>query len=178
MELSQLFRRFLKENNIYYAYSDGRMSGIKGTYFLSSDEHLSKKIYVYGGLYDFFRITAGCLSMFKGHANTPKRRSLYRLNKKWKDFLKNTYVQHNLSVGDEVKLCSYQKMEFLVKEIKNNGFVTVCSNNRLYNNDSFNIPIYAIESKVKGNLIKNYYINDGENTYGKIDGEFNEIQLQ
>ena len=195
MTIENFYKRFLKENGLYFygvKMSKNFMIGHKklgfnkipkkGLLYMVSSGGISSK----EGILNLFKIHFQYERMFCGNSNSPKRRKFYKFNRKWKDSLRGKVVlQHNIMPGDILTYTTLygDEREYLVKSINPNDTTIVVSYinggkvQALYNNFINVICFDGIKSDKK-DLIVNLYIKNEDGTcYGKIDGDFNEIQL-
>ena len=175
MTLHQIFKRFLKDNDLYgYVFcspkEDTFVSGRSKTMSRDINRFMS---YSYNLLYLFYDIFSYD-KLFRGMSFTDRRKHFYSLSRKWKYLLKHKVVlQTNISPGDivTIKNCSGTRK---VREIK------ATNSCYLVNFEGgYGVSIFRIESIKDKELFINLYIKDGKKEcYGKVEGCYNEIQLQ
>ncbi len=182
MTIENLLFRFLKENGIYNKIKTelvnrNEIRNNKPNHLL--DRHFfSSACFTKYGLGCAFYFAFTYFRIFSGDSTSSRRRRFYRLNKKWKDFIRNKcFLQHNIKANDIVtcrSLWSAGKAKVL-KVRDNTMFVRVkridTGYERIYN--IFNITDV---NDVKP-VLNLYYKDENGNCYGKIDGDYNEIQL-
>ena len=173
MTLNSLFKRFIKDNGLYTIYKN------RVKYYFNSSRRNVACSRNHSNVGDLIIDTFGTCKEFYGG---PERKRLYRLSSKWRKIIKNAYIQHNINVGDTVKIYSaYDKetREYVVKEFDDKTRCVIASTRGLFGYIDQYIPIFRIKSKVGEELINNLYYVENGISYGKIENaECNEIQLQ
>ncbi len=171
MTLYQLFKRFLKDNDLYgYYFYTNNVFGRKRTYtdidvFNRHASYHPENIIMRALEYE---------PRFQGPSSSKARKQLYSLSKKWRYMInKHAILQSNIEVGDTV--IDYYGKKHIVKSFDTTGkFV------RIESSDGFrNIHKLSYIKNIKGkDWATNIYIKDSKGKcYGKIDGDFNEVQL-
>ena len=171
MTLYQLFKRFLKDNNLYgYYFYTFRENGKRRTYtdinvFNRHSSNHPENMIMRAFEYD---------RRFQGMSWSKQRKELYALSKKWRYMLKkHAVLQHNIEIGDTV--FDHFNREYVVIKLDSlSKFL------RLQTKEGWSTlvkPTYIKSIKGK-EWATNVYIKDNKGKcYGKIDGDFNEIQL-
>ena len=194
MTLEQLFTRFLKENGLYDYLASRRKKMIRdykeSGYTIPEREkslireYLSAATYSVPNPLDLFSMVFSSSGLFNYYSTSPERRRYYRLNKKWKDYIKDkVVVQHNIKSGDTISI----ERSFLLSgkykvrnvEIPNNKN---CKIVYIYNfgkrEIDSDLSLFAVEKVNDEDVIINLYFKDDKgNCYGKIEGDYTEILL-
>ena len=184
MQLRQIFKRFLIDNGIYpYFIRTAVKNGIISKNALNDEDKFVRTYCFFSpSINDLPYRLLGSLPIYCGDSNSPQRRKFYRINRKWKDLVKNIRVQHNLKIGDEIELPTVfirRRRRYFVTEIRNDGLVML--------NEQTTDKCYKVSTriqKIRGiinsdkKFFINYYITNEKETYGKVNGDFDEVQLQ
>jgi len=169
MTLYQLFKRFLKDNDLYgYYFYTNNVFGRKRTY--TDIDVFNRHASYHPG--NMIMRALEYEPRFQGPSSSKARKQLYSLSKKWRYMInKHAILQSNIEVGDNV--FDYYDKKYIVKSLTGKFA-------RIENNDGLRY-IYSLLN-IKGIQGKdwavNIYIKDSKGKcYGKIDGDFNEVQL-
>lgn len=177
MTLYQLFKRFLKDNELYGYYFNSVFKGYDGR--LSKKKFTNKDVFnrwvcrrPMEAIMQAFSFDAH----FAGASYSEKRKKLYSLNKRWKYFLKkHVFIQTNIEVNDifygangvEYKIIRFITPFLADTEMQAEGHY------------HFSANVYSMKNMKNKDHVFNLYIKDNKGRcYGKIDGDYNEIQLQ
>lgn len=175
MTLYQIYKRFLKDNDLYgyvFCSREDESHWLNRSRIISKDKkkfmsHTYNLLYLFYDLFSYDRI-------FTGMSFSEKRKHFYSLSRKWRYLMKHKVVlQTNLSPGDivTIKKSSETRKVREVKATNSCYFVSFES--------GYGTNIFSIESIKDKELFINLYIKDGKKIcYGKVEGCYNEIQLQ
>jgi len=181
MTVEKLFYRFIKENGLFNAVKKQVKENnkfrtkktinplqdiIPNMFFIN--RYSIEKLF-----YEAFKY----YPIFSGTSQSGNRKKFYKLNKKWKKFVSGKcFVQHNISIGDKIEFYDWPKTlrVGVVASPYKDAFSVIDSTygyKRLVN-------VFSIKGAQKKDLVINLYYKDENGfTYGKIDGNYNEIQL-
>ena len=181
MTIENLFYRFIKENGLFSAVkqqvkANNRFRIKKTTKPL--EDIIPNMFFINRyNIETLFYETFKYYPMFNGTSQSAKRKKFYKLNKKWKKFVSGRcFVQHNISKGDEIEFYDWPKVlrrGVVVSPYKDSFSVTdsTYGYKRLVN-------VFSITDAQKKDLVINFYYKDENGfSYGKINGDYNEIQL-
>ena len=189
MTLEQVFRRFLKDNGLY-VYRLKKINNLVNSfrkYGLEINEDDKTFMYYYKTSNEFktrgplflFEYIFSDDALFEGHHHTPNRRKYYKLNKKWKDTLKNrAVIQCNINPGDKISIKTiFGKVKtYTVCKVFGGGCYVSYGQNKEHH--SGNCSLFSILKVNKSEPIINIYFKEKNGScYGKLEGEYNEIQL-
>ena len=169
----QIFKRFLKDNDLYVYTFYGKCKNSHRLRF--RNEECFRKYYGNTPLSELFKTAFSWDPMFNGMAQSPQRKRYYALCKKWKYMVTHhVFLQTNIEPGDTV--FSKEKRNYTVKELR--GRCIYCRT-VLPPQYSLGKQFFSFDGIKGKEMINNLYYKDNKGRcYGKIDGEFNEIQLQ
>ena len=182
MTLEQLLYRFLKDNGIYWplkcqikkrnSFNNIKINKLIAPYIIDNrNSVLQNGIEMV--FYEVFKYNA----IFCGDHNSKKRKYFYKLNKKWKEFVKEKFfLQHNICVGDIVEFTDCYCATRIGRILKiNKNIFHIKDVNYMTEFDRTIFSIHKIEGK---DIVKNiFYKSENGIDYGKIDERCNEIQL-
>lgn len=182
MTIENLLFRFLKENGIYNKIKTelanrNKIRNNKPNHLL--DRHFfSSTSFTRNGLECVFYFAFTYFRIFSGNSTSSKRRRFYRLNKKWKDFVRNKcFLQHNIKANDIItyrSLWSTRKAKVL--KVGDNTMLVKAKRVDTGYEEAYGIFNIIDVNDVK-TVLNLYYKDENGNCYGKIDGKYNEIQL-
>ena len=194
MTLEQLFTRFLKENGIYDYLASRKKKMIRDYsecgYKLSDkdksliSEYINRCDYSASSPLDLFSMVFSNSPLFNYFSTSPERRRYYRLNKKWKDYIKGKVViQHNIKPGDVVRIARSFMLTGSYKvrsvEIPNNDKCKIIYIYRMGEREiDSDLSIFCVQKVNDEDAFINLYFKDDKgNCYGKIEGDYTEILL-
>lgn len=192
MTINQLFNRFLKENKLYgyviekakYQKKMNKSLGYKKFYgdcalgYIENNFENSYNFKYFGPEYLVMYLFRFGDERFRGDSKSSSRRRLYRLNRKWKDFIKNNVVlQYNINEGDKIAAKKFGVTnEYFVSFINKDSTCSIIG--RIGDRSGYRLSLFSIKEIEGKDLVINLYIKDKNgNCYGKLEGEYNEIQL-
>lgn len=170
MTAIQLFKRFLKDNDLYFYAFYGSRSKMNKERFKNLGRYHSNT-----PLIELFRSVFTYDPIFSGDSRSKQRQRYYALNKKWKYMVSHhVYLQTNIEVGDIMFTDNNRQYE--VEGLLGRHILCKFIANREYLVGKQFYFFTGIKGK---NMVNNLYYKDNKGRcYGKIDGEYNEIQLQ
>jgi hypothetical protein len=181
MTLLTYYRRFLKENGLYSEYVKHNRKHFYASIINELD--CTRYIHSHQTLSDMILSTCGYYKCFNYDSNHPARRKLYRISQKWRKRVNNSFIQHNVEVGDRIKIHgrlfwkSNLDEEYIVYKFSDDGrYVYVKKNED--EAATYTIPLLKIKSILGKDLVNNIYYIENKANYGKInDSIFHEVQL-
>jgi len=173
MTLNNIIIRFLKENGLYgyFLKRNKNRKNIAEQYIFYSNYFIKEGIKSV-----FYSLFSNDLK-FYGASTSLKRRKFYKLNKKWKKFVENNFVlQHNIFDGDIITRTSLfgRTQKYKVGNVEGRTLLVSSLDNNLFL-QNLRINILSVENVENKELILNIYQKDNFN--GKIEGNYNEVQL-
>lgn len=182
MTVDNLVYRFLKDNGLFCAVRNqlakhNRWKKQKVN-ILIPKRILCTPSFRKEGLRTLFYENYRYNTIFSGDHHSPKRRLFYKLNKKWKEFVKDKcYLQHNINIGDVVDFCDSWNTKRNGKIMKMNGTMFYVKETR-HGYESWRSLMSVENIEGKPFVLNLYYKDENGNEYGKIEGSYAEIQLQ
>jgi len=181
MTLLTYYRRFLKENGLYSEYVKHNRKRFYASVINELD--CTRYIHSHQALSDMILNTCGHYKRFNHDSNHPERRKLYRISQKWRKRVNNSFIQHNVEVGDRIKIHgrlfwnSPLDEAYIVDKFSDTGrYVYVKKNDD--DTAVYSVPFLKIKSILGKDLVNNIYYIENEANYGKInDSRFHEVQL-
>ncbi len=174
MTLENILIRFVKDKGYYHVIKYQMVNEKRKK--LISDTCLGSYILKNEGVKKLFYMVFSYNPLFFGYSRTPKRRTFYKLNKEWKDFVDGKYfLQHNIEIGDTFEVNNFfnRKTKYTVMGIEKNNII---SKDEI--GHKVNISIFRIKSLLNKNIVNNIYYKDENGIeYGELEGSYNEIQL-
>lgn len=179
MTLYQIFKRFLKDNDLYgVLFYGNKEKTIKYFKLRYRGENIFNKNTYYAPVLDIIPNAISAHPIFRGPSTSANRKHYYSICQKWRRMIKNhIFLQTNISVGDILYDANGNKCK-VVKVGYNNPLIREFRIAVTYGGGSFRYfrNVSYFKSAENKDLVVNFYYKDYKGKcYGKIDGNYNEI---